>query len=1333
MAYRIGQVVRGKVWSGEGYGFQTPESFQQLKNEGAFKVGAKQLNRIGKSLKRFYEKNAPKVVKDVVKGYGDKLAKSEERYAQASETVRSQGGLGKTYISMKEAAEARRGKDVKALSDKTNIDPRLIEGGLTIAESIAEGKVGIDNLKLIAKGGAIKMATPSLRKPGPVSTRQSRGAGRPSRIRDAMRRRTPKGERGSIGGDDFDYSVSGQRELAGSGVEPVITKADLENPVEIDMTRKDKVDLSSQFQEESGRQTRRRTSSTKSVTTRMPSGVSNEDVLRRLAKNAEVPPQTPSVRRPKTAGRPDDVSNRIIKNDDGSFTVKGDLVDFRTFSSREAFTAAQIPNSQMFKRFTEDLKNRVGTERLKKLKQYQSLSQRVHLNDTAEQIARDRDTASKRPRMGRLNTNRFTRYDSDGTPIAIRSREEVGTRTTNNRIKSKVERKRAKDAAAAANRAEMKSDVPSKPAYEPAGGFGQRGDRKASGPGLGYIEQTPPYKLTPKRRRIIEERRKVLDEDVDRLMKDWDEKHPKPEELKSVPDTEAERNAIKDFSDGKISREEYDALKASSAAKRIPYKTRRRPVKQWESKRQAAYERAVKKVYGTETVGSPDANSPLLIKRDSVKVMRTAADRRRSRLKERLEFNKKLIKNPANEGDDMFLSPTVGADVSDRGLMDPGFIYDERGVLIGLDEVPFGGPESAKSERLLNDRRRVQQRRRSIKDRLRDQADKRSEALRNPETIDGLKSGKHKLDNQTDAERIARAEEYRKSPAAKRRAKDEAEAQRIEAVADRNEKIVNDKAGAKLRADFSVMDKTLPGVDQIGPKEINLVRRIELYSIDNIPGYKSSFTREQLENITPDIARQLKAEEQLKEWVFNNKLNRGKIDKGYIDTTGMSTRQRKAAFEEREAIATSVSQWLDKPENQAWFDRRVQVAINAPDSPIKFTPRVFGKGHKRVSTDEAIEQFGSRIDELKNRLKRSKKGSPLTPNEQKARKKAIEDDSAPDDWRPKYRGDKRMPGDEQRTQMAFERDITIDRRFDSKTGKFRRRRIKNDGGGRQAKGEEFRDGRFKMTEPAAEALSKQKEIKARQRTERYEEFFDEKYPDAKGTDARNELFRADYGTRVDENRVKPGSLLRTDNKAGKESVRSQFRDARSRRGRKPIKGDTRNRDNRRSLKDQEVSRIKDRLRKNRDKFGRYVTEPSMEDLEIQSEKAIAKTYKGQQRKGRGVNQVMGGRSATPLSLRQQQTGVQGPRRNVQAVPDTRKRTVPYGNTILDGEVRKKLEEAGLTEQVKQFQREAAKLREKRMPKAKRDRIRKRLDEIKEQLMERYDPRVFQVKGRQIRR
>ena len=134
----IGDKLNDKIYAGPDYGYQSPETYEKLKSEGALKFGAQEIRRLKSSIKQI----TPKPVKDAASWYGDKLAESQQRQLDEQQQVINQGGIGAMYLEAKQAADNRRSQDIQSLSDATNIAPELLSVGLAAAESAATGKVG---------------------------------------------------------------------------------------------------------------------------------------------------------------------------------------------------------------------------------------------------------------------------------------------------------------------------------------------------------------------------------------------------------------------------------------------------------------------------------------------------------------------------------------------------------------------------------------------------------------------------------------------------------------------------------------------------------------------------------------------------------------------------------------------------------------------------------------------------------------------------------------------------------------------------------------------------------------------------------------------------------------------------------------------------------------------------------------------------------------------------------------------------------------------------------------------------------------------------------------
>ena len=75
-------------------------------------------------------------------------------------------------------------------------------------------------------------------------------------------------------------------------------------------------------------------------------------------------------------------------------------------------------------------------------------------------------------------------------------------------------------------------------------------------------------------------------------------------------------------------------------------------------------------------------------------------------------------------------------------------------------------------------------------------------------------------------------------------------------------------------------------------------------------------------------------------------------------------------------------------------------------------------------------------------------------------------------------------------------------------------------------------------------MERNQKIRGRQRTLEYQEEFEKRFPQTDANE-RKAAYAAQYD---DKGRLKPGALGKTDNAAGKESIKRQFREARRRRG-----------------------------------------------------------------------------------------------------------------------------------------------------------------------------------------
>lgn len=194
----IGQRRGNRIYAGPDFGWQSIATFNKLKNEGAFRFGSQELRRIQSSLNERF----PKSIKARVKQFLEHQAKVNEFAAEQ----RQKSYLGKAAqasIDIQGFKDKAIGKAVDVVSEKTNVARPLVAG----TAFLLEGRV---------EAGSARLAIPKPPKPkGTVSTRQSRGSGKPNSIQQRLRKAkaVPKGEVGVIGYTDPDRLTPDQRKL----------------------------------------------------------------------------------------------------------------------------------------------------------------------------------------------------------------------------------------------------------------------------------------------------------------------------------------------------------------------------------------------------------------------------------------------------------------------------------------------------------------------------------------------------------------------------------------------------------------------------------------------------------------------------------------------------------------------------------------------------------------------------------------------------------------------------------------------------------------------------------------------------------------------------------------------------------------------------------------------------------------------------------------------------------------------------------------------------------------------------------------------------------------
>jgi hypothetical protein len=156
---KIGQsaTLNGKkvVWSGQNYGWQSPAQHTKLANDGKFKHGTQALDRVASSAKNFVKDKLPGVAKAATnyKNWSDESARRV-----AARDAKTTVGKGINAVKAVTNAPAR-AKDaaVQAVSNKTNLDPRIVRAGAEVVGAVVKTKAGQGITK--ASGGRVAPPT----------------------------------------------------------------------------------------------------------------------------------------------------------------------------------------------------------------------------------------------------------------------------------------------------------------------------------------------------------------------------------------------------------------------------------------------------------------------------------------------------------------------------------------------------------------------------------------------------------------------------------------------------------------------------------------------------------------------------------------------------------------------------------------------------------------------------------------------------------------------------------------------------------------------------------------------------------------------------------------------------------------------------------------------------------------------------------------------------------------------------------------------------------------------------------------------------------------------
>lgn len=163
MAYTIGQKVRGKIWSGPDYGFQSPSTYNKLKESGALKLGASQIRRTSQLLQRAAQR-LPQPVKDVASNVQQFYATAGERENQrlldrgfTQQQIDESNAFVERFSKSGDATQ----RAIQSISDRTNIAPEIVQGAALLAEVAIEGLAGRAMARRTLQGASRAPAPPA--------------------------------------------------------------------------------------------------------------------------------------------------------------------------------------------------------------------------------------------------------------------------------------------------------------------------------------------------------------------------------------------------------------------------------------------------------------------------------------------------------------------------------------------------------------------------------------------------------------------------------------------------------------------------------------------------------------------------------------------------------------------------------------------------------------------------------------------------------------------------------------------------------------------------------------------------------------------------------------------------------------------------------------------------------------------------------------------------------------------------------------------------------------------------------------------------------------------
>ena len=157
----------GKIYAGPDYGYQSPATFKKLKKDGAFKLGAsavrrtKQLaSKAADAIKSRLPKSVKETVKRGAKWYAESEKRANQRLLDRGYTQKQIDEANRVKAELSMGSGEADAKAIKFLSDKTNIAPEIVGGGITAATMAIDARMGAKTAQRSLTNAVRKMDAP---------------------------------------------------------------------------------------------------------------------------------------------------------------------------------------------------------------------------------------------------------------------------------------------------------------------------------------------------------------------------------------------------------------------------------------------------------------------------------------------------------------------------------------------------------------------------------------------------------------------------------------------------------------------------------------------------------------------------------------------------------------------------------------------------------------------------------------------------------------------------------------------------------------------------------------------------------------------------------------------------------------------------------------------------------------------------------------------------------------------------------------------------------------------------------------------------------------------